>query len=325
MTGETGNAETQSESLSAREVWLDIIQGHPELTRVGYVSYPVQEHGGNDFFHKESRVVIPSRSPEADLFPGKTLLQVNELIAINSVVDTCNSGGCSHSKDEHMTFYWNFLEKYYDGLYPPFEHPQSFIFLDLESPYEGVPERTISALSELEENIYILASGGGYHGIIDKLVSPENVPYHTGEVLCLLGEEFKSLDLLGYGKDLMKNGHDLNKLKRWCEDVVDNVGHMGDSERKSYVVDLRYYSHSMERLIEFLNYLHDPRLKERPDIYESHNYGIFYLRISNRPGKYEKPPYLVAKRVKGKVGFLSCEKLNKTQPYLFSESENGEN
>ncbi len=306
------------ELLIAKDFWIDLIQSHPEITKVSFVRYPVQPHGEGEFYSKEIRFVLLSKYPENDdLFPDTNLSRVPELVAINSIVDVCNVEGCKHTFDDHLGHYGYFLECYYDDIYPSFINPYSFIFIDFESQYERLPERVLSALSKVEENVYVLVSGGSYHGIIDKLVKPEELPFYTGKMVCMLAEEFKSRNLLGYGDDLMKNGHDLNKLKNWCDDVIDKVGHIdGDREKEVYVIDLRFVAHSMQRLIQFLNYLNNPKLKERPDIYSKYEYGAFYLRVSHRLGKYDLPPMLVAQKT-GNTTKIFSHKLNKHQSSLF--------
>lgn len=285
--------------MEAPEFWKWFISGrHPEILRIQIATYPDRPHGW--IVEANIRELIPAIMGLLPLAEG--CWKPKEIVAIGGLVDVCNVSGCGHSPQEHsgvLTYFW---EHWHDGLRPAPENPRSLIFLDIEFGSRETVNRLIGALGDEESDWHVLASGGGFHGVVDKLVEIGRLPVETGAILHSIGNKIGDLKLASWGADLAGSDGDRKKVERWCRNVLKVCGHADEpiaAGREVHLVDLRHLGHNLLRWIEMEEKIEAAK-KSWWNWWDFSGRAAF-LRISSRPPKNPRPPVLAVQKVGGKI------------------------
>ncbi|KKR91142.1 MAG: hypothetical protein UU42_C0021G0009 [Candidatus Woesebacteria bacterium GW2011_GWA1_41_13b] len=304
--------------LTETKVLSYIISKHPEIFGVTVANYPALiPHGAPDSSKRETREVYSVRDLLRRGDWPTELLHTKEISAIGSLVDVCDNSQCPHRLSDHD--FW-ILERWQEGAYPEIKHPKSIVFLDVEYPDPAWAREIMDCLKVVDEDVYIFSSGGGYHIVVDKLVDLSGLPYEYGKILYLMGNKQGSQSLMGWGMDLIQNGHDRRKVQTWCDTALEKIGHVDEPEsgKEIHVIDLRHIAHSLIRLEKTVSEME--RLSERRSdqryLVPAVEFGAGYLRISDSPGKYDTPPQLIALKTSGAIHYFPTE--NRQPPRLLT-------
>jgi len=305
--------------VTAPQVFSQLIKSHPEILQISFAAYPQKIHGsGPDEYWKE---LYPLVVVEDDLVRGiwpKRRFNMEEVVAMGSVVGVCANKRCHHTDKEHCRRQDYLWEQFHDCDSLPEGKQMSFIFLDIEYHGPGVLGRILQALEKVETNWFVLSSRNGYHVVLDKMVDLDSLAKKYGEVIANFGTQLNDDALIGWGKSLVKGANNHRQVKIWCEDVLEQIGHIDEPNfqmrKEVHLIDLRHVAHSLERTLVFQDWIHQNRLssKFRPRTSPTEIGGAF-LRIS--PKEDSLPPILVAKKGSGKIEVL--EKIDQ----LFSQSD----
>lgn len=290
----------QEEPLTAPKVVFNLLAKHPEITQLVVASYPVYSHGERrENIYDE---YIPRVYLEDELEQGqwrRTRLNINEVVAVGSVVDVCSSPNCVHTKEEHNQEQLWLWKHWHDGFSLPWGSQRSFIFLDIEQHNQVAFRNILAVLNRMDADCYVLESGRGYHMMVDKVTDLDEFPESYGQIISLFGEQFNDRALKGWGDDLIRSKGKPSRIENWCADVMEIIGHAEDPiyQLGTYVhiLDLRHIAHSLRSVLAIQEWSAEHPIEDafrRPAT--PRRAGGAYLRIS--PGRYSSPPVLVAQK-----------------------------
>ena len=277
-----------------------ILDAHPEILQVSMASYAPRPHGvvSADFY----RGYFPVMTEKHTLVEGSwrvTHPMEKEIIAIGSTVDVCDEKGCRHSDGEHEDVMLDIWDSWHDGIPRPYGIQKSFIFIDVETHGDQTLGVTKKVLAGVDYDWYLLDSGAGYHVILDKLVGVDQVAIEYGNIITQFGEHLSKPGLVGWGRDLIENGRNEQKVESWCRDVLLSCGHIDEPIYKSgkevHILDLKHTAHSLLRVQAMTKAI---RIEKGPFMYPYSEVGGAYLRISPKRSD-GLLPILVAQSVGG--------------------------
>ena len=131
--------------------------------------------------------------------------------------------------------------------------------LDLECRVDKLNlMRMSTALQRYSGDWSLFVGDESYHLYVNALVPLTHLPWHYGDILERLSAVEPFLHgrrtLLGLGESLKRDGFDLNRVKRMCFDILENVGHIGDvmGKRALSAVDLRHLAHTLLQTVDFI-------------------------------------------------------------------------
>ncbi len=102
---------------------------------------------------------------------------------------------------------------------------------------------------------YILDTGGGFHLIIDRLVSSKDLPKYYGQLIMDVASKLGQAKSILYGhlgKYLIDNCGNNEKLGKWTTSVIEKFGHIEDPINFGglvFPIDLRCIAHFVENII----------------------------------------------------------------------------
>jgi len=278
------------------DVWKRILEKHPEVVKQTAKVYANRPHG--ETADQQVEVLPRERivwSDDERSFWG----QPNEIKAIGARVER-------RPQDYDSRIDYSGAGRWFndgDVLDIDKGHERSFVMIDFESePSKELLELTFKTLKDWRSDWYLLDSGGSFHLIIDKLVSPEILPKYFGQLIMDLARYLQSTKSMLYGhlgKYLIENCNDKRKLRLWIEDVLEKFGHKDEpinSGRLVFPIDMKWIAHVIEAIID-----------------NNHNDG--YLRVSSKHGSV---PVLIAQQVEEHITIFqsSNASFNRNQPRL---------
>ena len=280
------------ESLKAApEMWDEILRHHPEVRYLFLATYMARPHGISERKSNEVLLVESLDILSRPWFPKRESIALS---AISSLV------GLEPNEKYDMAetkVAWVNIPGSDDCPYRFV--PQSFVLLDLEvSPSGENSKRIVLSLSSLEDDWYLLDSGGSYHLIVDKLVEPQDLPKYWGKIINLFATYTNASNLagmVGIGNGLIDNFNNRRWLRALARDLKEDFGHIDDSDfsKDVFLIDLRHLAISINELVDFL---------ETEEVKK----GFCFLRTSNHP-KYPSPPLLIAQKSGKKVIIYKSE------------------
>lgn len=308
----SGIAKEVKPFLTAPMVWAEILRGHSKVLQTEIAFYPHHFHGERpgDYYCEFVPIDYLDSTLSQGNWPRRSFL-VDEVVAVWAVVDVCNEGSCSHNYKDHQNKSLQIWNYWHDGLSFPWGESLSFIFLDIEWYGSAALAKVLEVLRGASVDWHLLDSGGGYHVIFEELVALTDLPRRYGEIISLFGNRLRNFKLEGWGDDLVRNGNNQRKVLSWCEDVLENCGHVDEPiGRETHIIDLRHVAHGLQRVIDYRSWLDENptlslRLKNSLTL-RLRTGGGPYLRISSTKD-YSIPPILVAKQSSGEVARLVSE------------------
>lgn len=287
--------------MTAPEFFGNLFDRHPEILQISMASYTQAPHGvpSADIY----REYLPILDEKRTLAEGRwriTHPMAREIVAIGSMVDVCNTEGCTHSFQSHDDILVDIWWRWHDGDFRPCGSQKSFIFLDIEvHNHETLEIIREVLLPGADCDWYVLDSGAGFHIVLDKLVDLDVLAEEYGFIILFFGMYLGDTALEGWGNDLACHGKEVGKVRDWCHDVLEVCGHVDEplsgTRKEAHVLDLRHTAHSLLRVLESQDALVEYSAGENFPSRAIHGFGGAYLRISpKRQG--ELPPVLIAQK-----------------------------
>lgn len=310
MTSELTEAEVQHEQpITAPKFFDQFLSRRPEILQISTATYLKRPHGV--LSTDTQRGLVPILTTDRQNLRGgewpRTSLKSPEIAAIGSVVDVCDDKGCNHTNPEHedrLLLSWKF---WHDGITTFVGKLRSFIYLDIEThslETFGIVRRF---LMTNEKDGYILNSGGGFHVVFDDLVDIGDLPLAYGETIAALGKFTQNNTLQQWGGNLVEHSGTPTQVRKWCDDVLVNFGHIDDSldaltrsNQRVTILDIRHTAHSLLRALKTreAEIRGNQRRREFDDLAMEES-GAAYLRISPKTPGHGEPPILIAQQVSG--------------------------
>lgn len=224
------------------------------------------------------------------------------------MVDICPREGCDHSPKSHLGDQLYLWQLWHEGEGAPHGFQKSFIFLDIEMKEPEILGKITEVLKDVDEDWYVLHSRGGFHVILDRLVSLEELPAEYGKIIAFWGDRLDNRRLKYWGEDLEKIGSNPQKVLLWGELVRERIGHIDEpiyqEGKEVHIIDLRYIAVNLKKVQKYHDWLIENSyipgfgFRESPDKIDG-----FYLRISPKKDGLP-PPVLVAQKEGGKIQFF---------------------
>lgn len=169
-------------------------------------------------------------------------------------------------------------------------YEQAFLCLDFDCP--NTPNYLAAITRVLERSFgdwYLLKTDRSFHLVIGHLIPPKHVPFHCGKLLTMFASETDEESggfFLEVGRRLMQGWFDLDVVRWSAQELLANVKHYDEPNKKGYVLPLdgRYMGHALWEWMMFL---------------QQREMGFGFLRVSGRGEN--SPPVLKARRRNGQV------------------------